>query len=135
MHFSDCLPILFLAISSVGSWGTPTFLTFPDLSIPWRLTRFNLVTGTIFWYFWHVIIRPQLTVSVIACALFFNQKKFFAAIIHKSYWRYLLFDAATLSLSYKNSFIKAYDMKFFTQCQVLSKMTLPIMHNNLNAII
>ena len=44
---------------------------------------------------------PFLSVyySVIACALFFNQKKFFAAIIHKSYCRYLLFDAATLSLS------------------------------------
>ena len=52
----------FLAIFSVGSWGTPTFLTFPDLSIPRRLTRFNLVTGTIFWYFWRGIIQPQLTV-------------------------------------------------------------------------
>ena len=62
MHFSDCLPIWFLAIFSFGSWGTPTFLTFPDLSIHRRLTRFNLVTGTIFWYFWRGIIRPQLTV-------------------------------------------------------------------------
>ena len=62
VHFSDCLPMWFLAIFSVGSWGTPTFLTFPDLSIPRRLTRFNLVTGTIFWYFWRGIIQPQLTV-------------------------------------------------------------------------
>ena len=51
-----------LAIISLKRWGTPTFLAFPDLPRPRTLIRLNLVTGTIFWYFWCGIIQPQLTV-------------------------------------------------------------------------
>ena len=52
-----------LAIISLGRWGTSTFLAFPDLPRPRTVTRFNLVTGAIFWYFWRGMIWPQLTVS------------------------------------------------------------------------
>ena len=52
-----------LAIISLGRWGTPTFLAFPDLPTPRAITRFNIVAGTIFWYFWRGIIGPQLTVK------------------------------------------------------------------------
>ena len=52
-----------LASSAFGRWETPTFLAFPGLPRPRSLTRFNIMPGTIFWYFWRGIIWPQLTVK------------------------------------------------------------------------
>ena len=63
VHLSHFLPMWLLAIISLGRWGTSTFLAFPDLPRPRTVTRFNLVTGAIFWYFWRGMIWPQLTVQ------------------------------------------------------------------------
>ena len=54
----------FLAFSSFGRWETSTFLWSPDLPRPRTITRFNIMAGIIFWYFWRGIIQPQLTVKV-----------------------------------------------------------------------
>ena len=74
-----------LAIISLGRWGTSTFLAFPDLPRPSTLTRVNLVTGTIFWYFWRRIIRPQLTVMKNATGLIILLKVNIYSIFSKGF--------------------------------------------------
>ena len=61
-----------MASSAFGRWETPTFLAFPGLPRPRSLTRFNIMPGTIFWYFWQGIIWPQLAVY---SKLVFQQKE------------------------------------------------------------
>ena len=67
VYFSQFGSVWFLAIFSVGSWETSTFLAFPDLARPRRLTSFNILPGIVFLYFWGGINRPQLTVLGMAC--------------------------------------------------------------------
>ena len=62
VNFSLFGLVWFLAIFSFGSWETPTFLAFPDLARPRRLTSFNILPGIVFLYFWRGINWPQLTV-------------------------------------------------------------------------
>ena len=69
-----------LASSAFGRWETPTFLAFPGLPRPRSLTRFDIMPGIIFWYFWWGIIWPQLTVLRISHKKFEwnrRQKKIF----------------------------------------------------------
>ena len=63
VYFSQFGPVWFLAIFSVGSWETSTFLAFPNLARPRRLTSFNILPGIVFLYFWGGINWPQLTVN------------------------------------------------------------------------
>ena len=67
VHFSQFGPVWFWAIILVGSWETSTFLAFPDLARPRRLTSFNILPGIVFLYFWRGINRPQLTVPINSC--------------------------------------------------------------------
>ena len=62
VHFSQFGPMWFLAIFSLGRRETSTFLAFPGLLRPRTLTRFNILPGIVFLYFWHGINWPQLTV-------------------------------------------------------------------------